>query len=85
MRAILIASLFAFALGFCMASASMAAELNATPIVRLPQGDDSFGWYYDGYRPACPELYYFTCWADPYGRNHCGCRPGFAYYYFRFN
>ncbi len=46
------------------------------------------GYYYDGgyyvHRPACPYRYYYACWSDPYGRPHCGCRPGIGYYLFRF-
>jgi hypothetical protein len=43
-------------------------------------GDDA----YYGHRPACPYRYYYACWSDPYGRPHCGCRPGLGYYLFRF-
>ncbi len=44
---------------------------------------DGDGYYY-GHRPASPYRYYYTCWSDPYGRPHCGCRPGIGYYLFRF-
>ncbi len=85
MRAILMASLAAVVIGWWMAlTASAAVAQNATPVTQWVQGYD-YGDYYPGaYRPACPERYYYACWFDPYGYRHCGCRPGLAFYLFRF-
>jgi len=89
MRAILTASLAAAVIGLGAATllaapASVAVQLNATPVIRLAQGEYYGGEYYGAYRPACPERYYYACWSDPYGRGRCGCLPGFDYYLFRF-
>jgi len=87
MRTVSMASLAAAVIGLCTASplaSSAAVAQNATRLTQLAQGHDYGGNYYGAYRPACPERYYYTCWLDSYGYRHCGCRPGFAYYLFRF-
>ena len=78
----------AAAVGWCTisqpaASAGTTIEQNATPLIQLAQGQ-YYGDYYEAYRPACPERYFYACWSDPYGYAHCGCRPGLGYYLFRF-
>jgi hypothetical protein len=82
MRAILITLLAAIVVGSYTDSLSAAADgssvqQNATPLTQFTQD-------YYGYRPACQYSYYYTCWTDPNGTTHCGCRPGFGYYLFRF-
>jgi hypothetical protein len=85
MRANLTASLAAAAIGLgTVLAASAAAAQDATPRPQVAQSYDYGGHYYDGYRPACPERYYFACWFDDYGLRHCGCRPGLGYYLFRY-
>ena len=69
------------------APAGGAVAPNATPFTQLAQGYYYGGKYYGSqysYRPACPERYYYACGFDPYGREHCGCRPGLGYYLFRY-
>jgi hypothetical protein len=90
MRKILTALLASIAVGLGAASLGAApigdtARQQVTPLVQLTQGYYYGGGYYGAYRPACPERYYFACWFDPYGRQQCGCRPGLAYYLFRYN
>jgi len=89
MRAILTASLASAAIGLCAASlsaarAGVAVQQNAISPTQLVQGDCYDGPYYCVRRRACPDRYYYTCWSNPYGYRHCGCRPGFDYYLFRF-
>lgn len=76
------------AIGLCAADPHAARagdviERNATPIIRLAQGDDYRRDDYGGYRPVCPYRYYYTCWYGPRGDRHCGCLPGIGYYLFR--
>ncbi len=58
-------------------------EHGAVSYTRLA-GDYFYGDGYYVHRPACPYRYYYACWSDPYGRPHCGCRPGIGFYLFRF-
>ena len=44
-----------------------------------------YGPYYPwDFRPPCQFHYYYACWADPYGRPQCGCRPGLGFYLNRY-
>lgn len=54
---------------------SAPAPLKYAPLTQLAQGYDYSGYYYGGWRPACPYRYHWECWADIYGRPSCGCHP----------
>jgi hypothetical protein len=82
MRAMLAASLAAAAIGvyapvLSAAPAGFAAQQNATPLIHLAQYWTSGGWYYGGYRPACPWGYHYACRVGPYGYRHCACWPNY--------
>jgi len=70
------------------AAADVTIAPNATPLPRLAQGYEQaseYGaGYYDNYRPACPDRYYFTCRYDPAGIPHCACWPGLGFYLYRY-
>ena len=57
------------------APADIAAQQNATPIVRAVQVSYWGNWYYGGYRPACPWGYHYACPVGPYGYRQCTCWP----------
>jgi hypothetical protein len=60
-----------------MVAADVADQQNAIPLTHLAQNY--------AYHTACPYRYYFTCWSDSVGAKHCGCRPGWGFYLFRYN
>jgi len=76
MRGIMAASLVAAATGLYVPAlsaapaAGLAGAQSATPVTRV-----GWGWYYGGYRPACPWGYHYACRLGPYGYRHCACWP----------
>jgi len=69
--------------GIMTALVAISAPLHAAPADLAQPKSTPFrpllraGYYYEGYRPACPDGYYYACRYDPYryGYPHCTCWP----------